>query len=1432
MGGCPAAAAVASRLPPPRERARSPVLRVLVVQPTLPGTLFVDRRGRIGLQISGPWAFTPRNPAAPRNPRPAHPTRATPIPCPPAMPAHHLFLSYARVDDARPVNDLGQGWVAAFKAELETRHRAYSGRELSIFFDREAIDEGVDWRRRLGEGLRESRLFLAFLSPNYLTSKNCLWEWDEYLRREHSAARGDDGLTPVFFVTPADLRLREDQAIADWLAAMERKYPWFKARPDQFTAESEQLVRPFARDLGRRNHTTNLELHPWFDHGPQVLRELDAAARSLEARNTPRDPAADLRTLAARLVLLDRHIARRLDRIALADLAPGNLPRGHEHFVGRHRELSQLHDLMLTGGPQSGGRGMGGRGMIAAAFSPGGLGKTALARQYAHAYAEFYAAGGTWEIGCEGATELGAVLLRLADSPVFQHACVLRFDAATQQPVLVTDPLILNDRDREDYGRAAQAVLAYLGRLTAARAAVLLAELDRKAAAGRAERHSPDNDPPELRQPRALLILDNVDQPALLAATQIALLPAEEWLEIIVTTRLDPHRFGGGDRTFAHLEVGVLPEPDAVRLLADFQPAHRFPNPAEEEAARGIARALGGYTLAVELVAAYLGDRARDGYQPSEYLPRLAREGLVRPVDTLAGDAAVQSQIRHSTEIAQNHIATLIGWSLARLSAPARTALEFASLLMPDEIPLPWLEALTRQRHGDVLADAPGAPPRWPAVWRELRGLRLLHPAREIEVDDRGLERMPAVARIHRLVAQHVAAANADGPRNLTDLDGFLDALTTLFEQHVEQTEDSALRSQHRWLRDQLDHLIAAHPPTPTLLTSAGVAATFEGTHGSLARALDLTVRILAVQETLLAANPDSAQAAHDVSAMLERLADFLARRGQPGDADLALGHYQRSLEVRERLLATNPDSAQAARDVSVSLERLADFLARRGQPGDADLALGHYQRSLEVSERLLAANPDSAQAARDVSVSLERLADFLASRGQPGDADLALGHYQRSLEVRERLLAANPDSAQAARDVSVSLERLADFLASRGQPGDADLALGHYQRCHEVLERLLAANPDSAQASRDVSVSLERLANFLARRGQPGDADLALGHYQRSLEVSERLLAANPDSAQAARDVSVSLNKLADFLASRGQPGDADLALGHYQRSLEVRERLLAANPDSAQAARDVSVSLNKLADFLASRGQPGDADLALGHYQRCHEVLERLLAANPDSAQAARDVSVSLERLADFLARRGQPGDADLALGHYQRSLEVRERLLAANPDSAQAARDVSVSLNKLADFLASRGQPGDADLALGHYQRSLEVRERLLAANPDSAQAARDVMVSLERLAGFHGSRPGGEARGLELQTRALDIALKLREGNPRSAFYGRTAAVSFFLTYQRAQAAGQEELVRQCLAGCFAVLDELIQAGIELDPPMRDLHAQLQRLFRQG
>jgi tetratricopeptide (TPR) repeat protein len=560
------------------------------------------------------------------------------------------------------------------------------------------------------------------------------------------------------------------------------------------------------------------------------------------------------------------------------------------------------------------------------------------------------------------------------------------------------------------------------------------------------------------------------------------------------------------------------------------------------------------------------------------------------------------------------------------------------------------------------------------------------------------------------------------------------------------------------------------------------------GQAGDAKKVLDHYQRSLEIYERLLKANPESAQAARDVSVSVGRLGDFLASRGQPGDAKKALGYYQRSLGIYERLLKANPESAQAARDYVVALDHMAQ---RHADNGQANLALKYFEQAKETLERLLKANPESAQAARDVSVSVGRLGDLLESRGQAGDAKKALGYYQRCLKLDERLLKANPESAQAARDVSVSVGQLGDFLASRGEAGDAKKALGYYQRCLEIYERLLKANPESALAARDVSSSVGRLADFLESRGQPGDAEKALGYYQRSLGIYERLLKANPESAQAARDVSTSVGRLADFLESRGQPGDAKKALGYYQRSLGIYERLLKANPESAQAARDVSVCVGQLADFLESRGQAGDAKKALGYYQRCLKIDERLLKANPESAQAARDVSVSVGRLGDFLESRGQAGDAKKALGYYQRCLKIYERLLKANPESAQAARDVSVRVGQLADFLARRGQAGDAKKALGYYQWCLKIDERLLKANPESAQAARDVSVSVGRLGGFLESRgqPGDAKKALGYYQRCLEICERLLKANPESAQAARDVSISHFKLLQFHRRSGE-------------------------------------------
>jgi hypothetical protein len=66
---------------------------------------------------------------------------------------------------------------------------------------------------------------------------------------------------------------------------------------------------------------------------------------------------------------------------------------------------------------------------------------------------------------------------------------------------------------------------------------------------------------------------------------------------------------------------------------------------------------------------------------------------------------------------------------------------------------------------------------------------------------------------------------------------------------------------------------------------------------------------------------------------------------------------------------------------------------------------------------------------------------------------------------------------------------------------------------------------------------------------------------------------------------------------------------------------------------------------------------------------------------------------------------------------------------------ASNVSVSLDKIGDVLRTEG---DRAGAMSRYQRSLEIREGLSAADPASADRTRDVFVSCWMMAQVTGER----------------------------------------------------------------------------------------------
>ncbi len=540
---------------------------------------------------------------------------------------YDLFVSYSRVDDV-------DGRVTQLVSRIKADFDSLASRPLVPFFDVSQIRGMEDWRHRILQGLRESRLLLACVSPAYLSSRYCEWEFNEFLKREVALLCPGEGVAPVNFVeAPGWSDSHYDERCPTWVA-----------------------------ELRRRQH---FDLRRWCEGGEPALGRDTLLAR-------------ELRELIARLC----------ERVRVRDLAvssPSNVDAHNPHFIGRLAELRRLRETVALGR----------LGVLTAVHGLGGIGKTALAVEYAHAFAHEYG-GGRWQVRCEGESDLRAAIAGLAPSLKIEYG----------------------PDERHDLDRRFERVIGVLGEYAKTRA-----------------------------PHRCLLILDNVDQPTLLEPAQTERLPAAEWLHVIATTRLGEDDLSSPRRDRAFLPVDELPEDDALALVESFQANGRFRDDAEREAAQSVVRLLGGFTLAVESAAVYLGQFA--DVTCAGFLTRLRSEGLLG-LDA----AAVQSTagLRHGEKRLHATIHPI--WE--RLDEAQKLILSFAALFPADYVVLPWIHPLVAERFSEVGEPAaPGYPDPWTNLIQRLFGLRLFQPR------TRQLAAPGSLARMHRVTQAVIRTALA-----------------------------------------------------------------------------------------------------------------------------------------------------------------------------------------------------------------------------------------------------------------------------------------------------------------------------------------------------------------------------------------------------------------------------------------------------------------------------------------------------------------------------------------------------------------------------------------------------------------------------------------------------------------------------------------------
>lgn len=104
------------------------------------------------------------------------------------------FMSYVRFDDQHE-----NGRLTEFCQRLSGEVRMQTGEEFPIFQDRNDIQWGQNWKRRVVDSVDEATFLIPIITPNFFQSPACRDELTQFIEREKQLGR-DDLILPVYYV--------------------------------------------------------------------------------------------------------------------------------------------------------------------------------------------------------------------------------------------------------------------------------------------------------------------------------------------------------------------------------------------------------------------------------------------------------------------------------------------------------------------------------------------------------------------------------------------------------------------------------------------------------------------------------------------------------------------------------------------------------------------------------------------------------------------------------------------------------------------------------------------------------------------------------------------------------------------------------------------------------------------------------------------------------------------------------------------------------------------------------------------------------------------------------------------------------------------------------------------------------------------------------
>jgi eukaryotic-like serine/threonine-protein kinase len=319
------------------------------------------------------------------------------------------------------------------------------------------------------------------------------------------------------------------------------------------------------------------------------------------------------------------------------------------------------------------------------------------------------------------------------------------------------------------------------------------------------------------------------------------------------------------------------------------------------------------------------------------------------------------------------------------------------------------------------------------------------------------------------------------------------------------------------------------------------------------------------------------------------------------------------------------------------------------------------------------------------------------AIRDLPGATPARKLLVSRAVRSLDKLAAEANGDIGLQRELAAAYERLGDVQGSpvRSNLGEREDALVSYRKALAIRASLAAREPGSIEPQRNLAADFARLA---ACAGAAGNYRIALSRYSQALAVDQRIATNHHDP-----DL---LNELAGDYRMVGYElqlsGDGNAPLENLQKSIAIRQSIVAANPDPTGRFRSgLAQSYATMAYLLMLHGQP---DRSVKMQEEAVDASRAVARSQPDR-EGLLEVRCGTEYYYGFLLE--QKGDFSKALAAYQEAVADYRSLARDDPENTLVRRYLGFSYRGLGAMQVRRGS---AERSLQNLQKALALFKSL--------------------------------------------------------------------------------------------------------------------------